>query len=386
MGTDSIHPLVFRMLGDEPCIPLRLTSVAAEDDMGVRAYFLGQDRWVPLNYKHVLLNPLGFNWEDADTFVIGQDWYLKQLSAAVDVAGGQAFVTDYAGTSSDVDSEGLYSDAWDETAFIGVDPIAAIDLLIQQEIGGPLLLSVLMEFIPPPKGIDPSEFWSNIAQYADLIDLGAWDSVAFAAALSDRIIEPGMRALDLLETWPYLTRLHTLISAHEMTLDPVFAPTNDTDLVSNRLVVPGTDTCGDTGAVYDVPWNGMNVPVCLVEDGGWPTSFTEFPVSRIESYGLVGPPQVVEDFSPEIHATWQEHQIEVGCDPGTDETGGSEGTGGQGSEGTGDPGVNDGADKASCACSTGGRRGAGAPLGLAFGLFGVAFVRMASRTTTRARD
>jgi hypothetical protein len=60
VDTDAIHPLVFRLLGDEPCVPIRLTRIAAEEDMGIRTYFLGQERWAPLNYRHVVINPLAF--------------------------------------------------------------------------------------------------------------------------------------------------------------------------------------------------------------------------------------------------------------------------------------------------------------------------------------
>ena len=64
-----------------------------------------------------------------------------------------------------------------------------------------LIQSLLMQFIPPPDGLDAQDFWNNIEEHADLIDQDAWDSVAFADALSERIIEPAMHAIDLLETW-----------------------------------------------------------------------------------------------------------------------------------------------------------------------------------------
>jgi hypothetical protein len=394
---EEIHPLVFRMPGDEPCVPLRLTSIAAEDDMGVRAYFLGQERWGPLNYKHVVLNTLAFPWIAADNVYVGRELHRQQLTAAVDVAGGRAFVTDYAGTSHYIPTWDLSSPDWDETAFVGVDPILAIDLIATQNLNThPLIQSLLMQFIPPPDGLDAQDFWNDIGQYADLIDLEAWDSVAFADALAERIIEPGMHAVDLIETWPYLTRLHTTISPHEMTVDPIFMPVPDLGAVSNVVDVDGLDLCGEVGSVYTVPWNEESKDVCLAELAGqWPQLLTSHSVLRIEQLTPMGPPQVEEDFSPEILADWMTHQVARGCaEPGDDtgdgDTGDGDGDTGDGgsSEGgqdeSGDAGVNDGAAQASCACSTDSRRGAGAPLGLAFGLFGVAFVRMASRT--RARD
>src|SRR5690606_23793336 len=60
--SDAIHPLVFRFVGDEPCVPIRLTAVGAKQDMGIRAYFLGQERWAPFNYNHVQLNAAAYDW------------------------------------------------------------------------------------------------------------------------------------------------------------------------------------------------------------------------------------------------------------------------------------------------------------------------------------
>src|SRR5206468_10484858 len=61
-GVNEIHPLVIRYQGNEPCIPLKLTRVAATQDMGVRAFFLGDRRVVPVSYKEVTLNPARLDW------------------------------------------------------------------------------------------------------------------------------------------------------------------------------------------------------------------------------------------------------------------------------------------------------------------------------------
>src|SRR5258708_14086805 len=50
-GIDEIHPLVVRYTGTEPCVPLKLTAVAAVEDIGVRTLFLGNPRTVPKSYK-----------------------------------------------------------------------------------------------------------------------------------------------------------------------------------------------------------------------------------------------------------------------------------------------------------------------------------------------
>ena len=46
----EIHPLAIRYPGIEPCIPIKLTRIAAVDDMAIRAFFLGDNRVAPTNW------------------------------------------------------------------------------------------------------------------------------------------------------------------------------------------------------------------------------------------------------------------------------------------------------------------------------------------------
>ena len=60
--TAEIHPITLRFPNDEACIPIRLTRIAAVDDMDIRSFFLSDNRVVPSTYKHVLVNPLKLDW------------------------------------------------------------------------------------------------------------------------------------------------------------------------------------------------------------------------------------------------------------------------------------------------------------------------------------
>jgi hypothetical protein len=72
-------------------------------------------------------------------------------------------------------------------------------------------------------GVDPAEFYAYLGNYAADIDVVKWDmGNGFAAALLERVIEPGMHGEDLIKTWPYLTRMYTTISPNEMMEDPIF--------------------------------------------------------------------------------------------------------------------------------------------------------------------
>ncbi len=330
---EEIHPLAFRFQGDEPCVPIRLTRIAAEDDMGIRAYFLAQERWVPTNYAHVVLNPLAYNWQ-----LDGAQRYLELLSMAVDEAGGQAFATEYSGPSSVVPDADIYSPNWDETAFIGVDPIQAIEIIDLQGLDAhPLIRALLMEFVPPPEGEDPLFFWNNIEEFAGQIDQNAWDDVAFAAALVERIIDPGLHAVDLLDTWPKLTRLNTTISPGEMTLDPMFHPNDALPDVDNVAITTTEQVLCEGDRIFHVDVEGEDTPVCVPENATYP-GWIDMPWAlRIEQIPMVGPAQITTDNAEAIASSYELYQAGVECaGGGGDGDGDGDGeTGGDGDSGDG---------------------------------------------------
>lgn len=243
-GVDEIHPLVLRYTGDVPCVPLKLTAVAAKEDMGVRTFFLGDSRAVSTNYKNIELNPAQLNWRNLSLN------YNDVVSQAVDspVANGQAFVTEYAGASNVVGTNNIYYPTWNSSAFVSVAPDQVIATMIGQNLaqcysyvnGTPtgcvfqifLILPLLHDYLPPPAGVTDADFYgcldtactqtnANCTQcYASQVDPQAWNGLQFAQDLESRVVAPGKRAVQLLQTNPYLTRLYTTISPAEMTLDP----------------------------------------------------------------------------------------------------------------------------------------------------------------------
>ncbi len=373
---DQIHPLSFRFPGDEPCVPIRLTRIAASEDMGIRTYFLGQARWAPSNYEHVVVNPLRYDWNSASG-IFGYD---ELLSLAADEAGGKAFATDYAGASSSVPTGALWSPNWDETAFINADPIDAIGLIGEQGLASqPLIQPLLMQFIPPPDGIDPNFFWNNIASFADQIDLLAWDGPAFAAALSERIIEPGLHALDLIEAWPYLTRLSTTMSPVEMTLDPTFHANPDLPEVEAQVSSACQVQCGGD-QLFEIAVGAADAQVCVPESTQWP-DFDMPAALRIEQIPMTGPAQVVLDNEAAILATLATQQAGVQCLSDADTTGtGTEGTGTSTSTSAGDEVAADESETAptydlpydtTCGCAS---SPAEAPLAIGLALFVLAAI------------
>ena len=52
----DLQPIAATYAADAPGIPIRLTAVATEPDLGVLTYVLGEHRAVPINYRHVQIN------------------------------------------------------------------------------------------------------------------------------------------------------------------------------------------------------------------------------------------------------------------------------------------------------------------------------------------
>ena len=95
----DLQPITLRYRATKPGIPIRLTGVAATPDMDVFVWVLGDDRAIPENYRHAVINEARIDW------LTNGSNYTQVVTRAVDEAGGQAFVTNYAGPSDVVPSE-----------------------------------------------------------------------------------------------------------------------------------------------------------------------------------------------------------------------------------------------------------------------------------------
>jgi MYXO-CTERM domain-containing protein len=382
--TDEIHPIVLTFDGSAPCIPLRLTRIAAVEDMDVRSFFLGQARTVPQTYKHVLVNPLKIDW------INSADNYKEVISMAVDapMSEGRAFVTEYAGPSNVVSPFGVYDPAWDPSAFATIDPISVVDQLSAQNLyfcdefalqcgsSHPLVQPLLDEFLPVPAGLDAYDFYSCLSCYEAMIDVEAWDAAGFSAALDQRIVAPGQNAAQVLEDNPYLTRLYTTISPGEMTIDPEFWENEDLPEVTNlqtgtrRFLCNGDSvfTLPDGREVY-LPGGTTDWPT-FEADPAWVQPWEEI----VEETPNVGAPQELANNTVAIDTALAAYNAAQGWPGGgggggVDESGSAGGdasgggTGGSDTDGAGASGSG-GTDAGGCGCRT----DAG-PAGAAWGLF-----------------
>ena len=328
-NSNEIHPLVFRYEGDEPCVPLKLTRVAATEDMAVRTFFLGDDRVVPTNFKHVTLNPARIDWS-----TMGQN-YRQVVSRAVDspVANGKAFVTEYAGASSVVGQFTFYNPSWNSQALEGIDPTELVSKLEQMglllcspyryysgdgdcQYNHPLVKALLTQYLPVPAGLSPAEFYGALAQHADEIDMTQWNLAELAADFKLRIQDPAKHASEIVSKWPYLTRLFTTISPSEMTEDPMFHAHPGLDPVQPlNMAVRRTNCCGassmdlgDTEIAYDKT------------TGSWPVWDSAMPFAqRIDEFSLAGDRITLVDNGSKISgqiAAWNTENKQTCFPPG----------------------------------------------------------------------
>ncbi|MCA9692619.1 MAG: DUF2330 domain-containing protein, partial [Myxococcales bacterium] len=310
-GVDQIHPVVLEFDAGEACIPLRLTRIAAQEDMEVRAFFLANHRVAPRNYRHVIVNQLKIDWLNLQGVA---ERYKELITQAVDAlkSDGHGFVTEYAGPSSAVSRLGLDDDRWDAAPLAAANPIDVVDLLTEQgvmacyadacEYYHPLVAGLLAEFLPAPDGLTPDDFYACLSCYEPMIDLLAWDASAFAAAYEQRVVAPTRRAAALLDTWPYLTRMYTTISPGEMTVDPFFHPNQELADVANVRVATSLARCNGRQIVTLPDGRVVFIPAFA----SWPEFTDALPYEEdVEVIMSVGAPQALVDNTALIDAALQ---------------------------------------------------------------------------------
>jgi MYXO-CTERM domain-containing protein len=385
----EIHPIVLTFQQDEACVPIRLTRIAAQEDMEIRTFFLADNRVVPSTYKHVLVNPLRLDWPNLASN------YKEIITLAVDAfeAEGKAFVTEYASSSAIVPTFGIWDASWDAGPFATMQPVDVIDTLGSQglvycypgggefsdggggtmcEYNHALLRGILNQYIPVPVGITEVEFYGCLSCYEAMIDAAAWDGPAFAMAMQQRIIDPGAHALEVLGAFPFLTRMYTTISPAEMTADPFFYQNPDLDEVDLTSQIGTRRILCNNDNLWTLP-DGREVYV--PQGAAWPAFDDEMPYEQeVQEMPAQGPPIGLVDNSALIQAELVEYNCQFGWPSGSACGGDGTGTSGDTDVGSGSGSGSGGADGdgGGCGCTTD-----RAPSSAA--LFGLAMIGLARR-------
>ncbi len=270
--TGSIRPLRIEFGRGLPGIPIRPTAVAANDDMPILVFVLGRERAVPANYALVELNDALIDWLNP------QRNYMAVVSAAVDEAGGQGFVTEYAGPSAVSTGQILDGESarrierFREAARAGSDPASLLAQLISDFCGWEGFEEVLRlhtEWSP-----DRIETLSSCAaspgfSIEDAVP-SSFDVGGFLETVEQQIFEPVEAGEAMVQRHAYLTRMITTMSPEEMTLDPMFDFTTELGDVPNQHTMVRQVVCFDDGGEI---WQGTTEAgfTLLAEDRSqWP--------------------------------------------------------------------------------------------------------------------
>ena len=160
--------MVLKFAGEVPCVPLKLTAIAALADMPVNLYVLGDEPGGALQLLRDHAQP-------------GQDRLVRRRlelhrdgdGGAANEAGGNAFIAEYAGTARVMDNDVVAEHRHQPPGVAGRDDArrCSCSWCFAQSLltYGPML-PLLRQYIPEPQvlidmGISESQFYNNNATY-----------------------------------------------------------------------------------------------------------------------------------------------------------------------------------------------------------------------------
>jgi len=298
-GADSgsIRPIVLTYEGTQASIPVKLTAVAANDDMGVMAWVLGKSRSVPQNYLSLELNEARINWFNA-----ASNYNSVVIDAAND-AGGQGFVTEFAGKSSTFKNViWTTNDDAQWTNFKSTVFQSFSDFFSRaygQYGAWDGFWDATRSAVTLPDGVAFEDFKLCPGCYSAQVKFAP---SVYLAALEKSVITPVKLVQNLVDAQPTLTRLYTTLSADEMTVDPLFTFNAVLPEVSNVHTANRVIECSADVSVSAAPWRielpqgGVIRGLGNQGVGTWPAPLAQLPPNfSIVRTGASGTGKVVEN-------------------------------------------------------------------------------------------
>ena len=249
VGVRSIQPIVLTFRGTEPCVPLRLTAIAANPDMPVLLWVLADKRTVPKGFYEIKIDEARIDWSSGGSNYFGPRGLVSQ---AADEAGGNAFVTEYAGPST-IARGVVYTNGQfnlDALRAAMIPPTYVQQVIAMGLSSDPQMLPLLAKYIPMPQAVKDmnvteSQFYGNLQFYWGQFAFPAYDLPGLTMAIDTTIIKPRQAAQMMIDARPYLTRLNTYLSPEEMNKDPLFFINRDLPDVSNVHTATLRTMCGN---------------------------------------------------------------------------------------------------------------------------------------------
>jgi uncharacterized protein (TIGR03382 family) len=147
-GTESIQPIKMTYEAAAPAVPLRLTAVAAQLEMGVKIWVLGDGRYGPRNVPDITVG-------DTEVVFDPNRWennYLPLVARKIDGAGGHGFVTEMASPTAPLAA--MIRDSFVPER-LGQSAIDARDALVALLESKPYITRLYSRVSPEEMDIDP---------------------------------------------------------------------------------------------------------------------------------------------------------------------------------------------------------------------------------------
>jgi hypothetical protein len=312
--TGSIRPIMLTYDADKAMIPVKLTAVAANEDMGVMTWLLGDSRAVPENYLSLELNEARINWFNAALN------YEDVVIEAANDAGGQGFVTEFSGSTA-----GLTGAVWQPFEQFDWDQFrtgvyGSFDEMFEASFSRwgnyDGYWDAVRTAVTLSEDVAFEDFQRCPSCYSGQV---TYSPAGFVTALDENVIEPLRVVQDLINAHPQITRLYSTLSAEEMTLDPLFTFNPDLPDVSNVHQATRIIECRPHLYRSQAPWR-VELPQGSVvrgsaeqaASGTWPDELAELPPNiRILRQSSSGDGRVLEDRSDEINTALDDYNATV---------------------------------------------------------------------------
>ncbi|WP_433935373.1 DUF2330 domain-containing protein [Sorangium cellulosum] len=143
----DIQPFRFTLPSGSPSIPIRLTAIAAEPEMGITVMILGDRRYGPANWPDVEIDDNQIVWRPYD-WPMQTNW-TALVARGVDEAGGRGFVTEMSGPTATIAEQVRNTMSSDEAQ------VAARDALLPLLEGNATITRLYTRLSPEEMTVDP---------------------------------------------------------------------------------------------------------------------------------------------------------------------------------------------------------------------------------------
>lgn len=223
----DIRPIILEYEGSQPMIPLKLTAVAAEEDMDILVWLIGESRAVAENFYHVEPNYTRIDWfNGARTAYLS---YQSIIPDAIDEAEGQGFITEYAGNDIAL-IEQLPSNENIVSFLQSNENIENSDTWFFQLYNqSPISRQELTRIVREAQSDEPEPLINVSSSFVSRSYFSQFKEeelsplrTKITQLIETETIQYLEDSLALFSDYPYLTRLYTVLSPGEMTKDPLF--------------------------------------------------------------------------------------------------------------------------------------------------------------------